>query len=222
MTGVTGSRGLPPTEADPTAVRTNAAVRTDSGDPDAAGPATADPATVRADAVGPDAVRPADARAEPVRPAADAGPAVARRTALAVAGGAGLAAALTGCAGAADGGGPGGSGGSGGSGGADEGEGRGGGAPGREIAKVTEIPERGGKVVDGLVITQPTAGEYRAFSATCPHRGCSVRSVRDNMINCPCHDSDFDASDGSVLGGPASAPLRPTPITVEGDAIVLA
>ncbi|MEV5441043.1 Rieske (2Fe-2S) protein [Streptomyces sp. NPDC052644] len=159
--------------------------------------------------------------------------AVARRTVVAAAGGAGLAAVLTACGGpdgaappAAGGAGEGagsgyGTGGANGTGGA---AGSGGAAGGRVLARKSEIPEGGGKVFadQGVVVTQPAAGQFKAFSAMCTHQGCAVKDVADGVINCPCHGSTFDAADGSVKAGPATAPLAPASITVEGDAIKLA
>ncbi|MEU6948510.1 Rieske (2Fe-2S) protein [Streptomyces sp. NPDC046316] len=136
---------------------------------------------------------------------------VARRTVVSAAGGMGLVAALTAC-GASDGG----------SSGGGSGE-----APkeaGAPLAKTADIPVGGGKVIDGqgVVITQPKAGEFKAFSSKCTHQGCAVSGVADGVITCPCHQSLFDASDGSVKGGPATAALPPTPIKVNGDSITLA
>ncbi len=141
---------------------------------------------------------------------------VARRTVVAAAGGAGLAVALTACGGSDDGGQsvsekP-----------ADPGAGSGGAAGGKEIAKVADIPEGGGKVVGDVVITQPRAGEFKAFSSKCTHQGCAVKDVAEGVINCPCHNSKFDATDGSVKGGPATTPLPPANITVDGNSIRLA
>ncbi|WP_077800948.1 Rieske (2Fe-2S) protein [Streptomyces sp. JHA26] len=141
----------------------------------------------------------------------------ARRTVVA----AGLAAALTACSdsgsdtsdAAADSG-------SGGGGTGDTG-GTGGGAV---LATTADIPEGGGKVFADrkVVVTQPTAGEFKAFSAVCTHQGCAVKSVADGVIHCPCHNSAFSAADGSVRGGPAPEPLPAVPITVSGDSIRLA
>ncbi|RFU83788.1 Rieske (2Fe-2S) protein [Streptomyces triticagri] len=75
---------------------------------------------------------------------------------------------------------------------------------------------------EGVVVTQPTAGQFRAFSAKCTHQGCAVQDVSSGTINCPCHNSKFDASDGSVQGGPASRPLPAAKISVSGEAIRLA
>ncbi|MFI8520085.1 Rieske (2Fe-2S) protein [Streptomyces sp. NPDC085481] len=157
---------------------------------------------------------------------------VGRRTVVSAAGGAGLVAALAACGGGgADGGGTGGgtggkegtdgSGGGDGSGGTDASGGTEQSAP---LARTGDIPVGGGKVIEGkgLVITQPKKGEFKAFSSRCTHQGCAVSGVSDGVIVCPCHQSRFDASDGSVKKGPATAPLEPAPIEVTGDAIRLA
>ena len=73
-----------------------------------------------------------------------------------------------------------------------------------------------------VVVTQPTAGEYKAFSATCTHQGCKVKSVADGVIVCPCHGSRFAIADGSVTAGPATSPLPAKSVSVEGGSIVLA
>ncbi|MFE5907900.1 Rieske (2Fe-2S) protein [Streptomyces wedmorensis] len=127
---------------------------------------------------------------------------VARRTVVAAAGSAGLAAALAACGGGAD----------------DKNT-----APegGGTLARTGDIPVGGGKVLadKGVVITQPKAGEFKAFSSKCTHAGCAVGSVQDGVIVCPCHQSKFDASDGSVKSGPATSSLPPTPIQVVGEEI---
>ncbi|MFG3346493.1 Rieske (2Fe-2S) protein [Streptomyces sp. NPDC048018] len=139
---------------------------------------------------------------------------VARRTVVAAAGGAGLTAALAACGGS-DGGDKNVTDGTQGAGGTS-----GDNAP---LAMTGDIPVGGGKVLadKGVVITQPKAGEFKAFSSRCTHQGCSVGSVADGVIVCPCHQSHFDASDGSVKQGPATQPLEPTPIEVTGKAIRL-
>ncbi|MEF9902500.1 Rieske (2Fe-2S) protein [Streptomyces sp. P9-A2] len=154
----------------------------------------------------------------------------ARRTVVAAAGAAGLAVALTACGGtdessgssadsAATGGGTDNNEASGNGSGGDSG------APaGASLASTADIPEGGGKVFadSKVVVTQPSAGEFKAFSATCTHQGCAVKSVADGVINCPCHNSNFSIADGSVQSGPATKPLPAMEITVSGGSITLA
>jgi len=92
------------------------------------------------------------------------------------------------------------------------------------LAKKSEIPVGGGKIFDAekVVITQPTAGNFKAFSSTCTHQGCAVTTVSGGTINCPCHQSKFAVADGSVKGGPATKGLPAKQIKVEGDSISLA
>jgi Rieske Fe-S protein len=73
-----------------------------------------------------------------------------------------------------------------------------------------------------VVVTRPSGSDYKAFSAVCTHKGCSVSEVKGGTINCPCHDSKFDISDGSVKGGPATKPLPPAKVSVKGGKIHLA
>ncbi|WP_326648466.1 MULTISPECIES: Rieske (2Fe-2S) protein [unclassified Streptomyces] len=139
---------------------------------------------------------------------------VARRTVVAAVGGAGLAVALTACGGSDDGGQTVGAQPAGGDAGGD--------AVGKVLAKTTDIPEGGGKVIGNVVVTQPKPGEFKAFSSKCTHQGCAVKDVSNGVIHCPCHGSQFDASDGSVKTGPATTALPTASITVDGGSIKLA
>ncbi|MFH8476791.1 Rieske (2Fe-2S) protein [Streptomyces sp. NPDC018000] len=91
------------------------------------------------------------------------------------------------------------------------------------LAKTADIPVGGGMIFAdlGVVVTQPKAGEFKAFSSKCTHQGCAVSSVSEGTINCHCHRSKFDVATGSVMAGPATKPLPARPITVEGDSITL-
>ncbi|MGN6252727.1 MAG: Rieske (2Fe-2S) protein [Marmoricola sp.] len=92
------------------------------------------------------------------------------------------------------------------------------------LGPASEVPVGGGHVFADkqVVVTQPKAGEYKAFSAVCTHAGCLVRSVADGQIRCPCHGSRFSITDGSVVGGPAPAPLPAVDVEVANGTISLA
>lgn len=89
--------------------------------------------------------------------------------------------------------------------------------------KKADIPVGGGKVFEDqkVVVTQPTAGQFKAFTAVCTHQGCTVSNVSDNVIHCPCHGSAFSAVDGSVKNGPAPTPLAAKTVSVSGDTLTV-
>jgi Rieske Fe-S protein len=86
------------------------------------------------------------------------------------------------------------------------------------LTKTADVPVGSGVIVGDVVITQPTAGVFEAFSTVCTHAGCNVSEVTD-LISCPCHGSKFKL-DGTVSNGPAKAPLESKAIKVQGDSIV--
>ncbi|MEV6039896.1 Rieske (2Fe-2S) protein [Nonomuraea sp. NPDC052116] len=91
------------------------------------------------------------------------------------------------------------------------------------LATTKSIPVGGGKIVQGkYVITQPTKGVYKCFSAKCTHQGCTVASVSRGTINCPCHGSKFKISTGERVDGPARKPLPGKKIKVSKGKIRLA
>jgi nitrite reductase/ring-hydroxylating ferredoxin subunit len=94
----------------------------------------------------------------------------------------------------------------------------------QSLATTADIPVGGGKVLaaEGVVITQPTAGQFKGFSPICTHQNCPVTNVDGGTINCTCHGSKFSIEDGSVKAGPATKPLPPKNIKVTGDQISLA
>lgn len=94
---------------------------------------------------------------------------------------------------------------------------------GNALTPTSKIPVGGGQVFTGpqVVVTQPTAGEFKAFSAVCTHMGCLVNQVSDGTIDCPCHGSQYSISTGDVVAGPAPRPLSAKQIKVSGDSIFL-
>jgi Rieske Fe-S protein len=95
---------------------------------------------------------------------------------------------------------------------------------GQALATTADVPVGGCFVVSGakVVVTQPTEGDFKAFTAVCTHQGCLVESSPEGEIPCPCHSSRFSLDDGSPVSGPATASLAPVEITVDGDSITRA
>jgi Rieske Fe-S protein len=92
------------------------------------------------------------------------------------------------------------------------------------LVATSEVPVGGGVILadEDVVVTQPAEGEFRGFSATCTHQGCTLADVADGVIQCECHGSRFSIEDGAVENGPATQPLPEVAINVESDQIVRA
>jgi Rieske Fe-S protein len=95
--------------------------------------------------------------------------------------------------------------------------GSGSGGSGATVA-ASDVPVAGGTILkaEQVVVTQPSKGDFKAFTAVCTHQGCLVGEVTGKKIVCPCHGSEYSITDGSVLRGPASAPLAEKQVTVKG------
>jgi Rieske Fe-S protein len=67
------------------------------------------------------------------------------------------------------------------------------------------------------LLLQPSPKRFVAFQAVCTHAGCTVAPAPDGRtFRCPCHGAVYDAATGSVLAGPAPAPLPSVPVHVVG------
>ncbi|GAB4085973.1 hypothetical protein GCM10028784_26030 [Myceligenerans cantabricum] len=95
------------------------------------------------------------------------------------------------------------------------------------VAGTGEVEVGGGLILadQRIVITQPTEGDFRGFSAICTHQGCTVSAVRDGTIDCACHGSRFSIEDGSVVQAASGLtpesqdPLPGVAVSVDGDQI---
>ncbi|WP_037066737.1 Rieske (2Fe-2S) protein [Pseudonocardia acaciae] len=94
---------------------------------------------------------------------------------------------------------------------------------GATLGPASSVPVGGGKVFadQKVVVTQPAAGQFKAFSAVCTHQGCTVNAVAGGTINCPCHGSKYKIADGSVANGPAKRPLDAKKVSADGGTLRL-
>jgi len=97
-------------------------------------------------------------------------------------------------------------------------------APGTPLVAVADVPVGGGVILADhqMVVTQPTAGEFKGFSFVCTHQGCPVTQVQDGLILCPCHGSRFSIATGAPQpGSPATKPLAGRSVARQGDEVVV-
>ncbi len=66
----------------------------------------------------------------------------------------------------------------------------------------------------GLSLLLNSAGQWRAFSATCTHAPCTVQ-YNGTAIACPCHGGTYNPDTGAVTGGPPPAPLPELGVLVQ-------
>src|SRR4051812_26562337 len=80
----------------------------------------------------------------------------------------------------------------------------------------SSIPVGGGAFFPDrqLVVTQPTAGTFKAFDTTCPHQQNPVSVIQGGVIVCTFHGSTFDLATGAHVAGPAPTGLTPKTVTV--------
>lgn len=93
---------------------------------------------------------------------------------------------------------------------------------GSALTAVGDVPIGGGVILGEteIVVTQPTKGDFRGFSAICTHQGCIVREVAET-INCFCHGAKYSLESGEPVSGPANVALASRELRIEGDDILL-
>jgi cytochrome b6-f complex iron-sulfur subunit len=98
------------------------------------------------------------------------------------------------------------------------------------FADFPELATVGGSVVgkpagalQPIVVMALPGVAYAATEALCTHLGCRVRFNGNPLalqIECPCHGSRF-STDGSVLIGPATRPLRALSAAADADGVTV-
>jgi len=96
-------------------------------------------------------------------------------------------------------------------------------APKGPSVATSKVPVGSGVILDDAdyVVTQPSKGNFKAFSKICTHMKCPVTEVDGRNIVCRCHGSQYSIKDGSVTNPPANDPLAESKVEVfEGKAYV--
>lgn len=86
------------------------------------------------------------------------------------------------------------------------------------LTPAADVPVGQARIIEGTLVTQPSAGVFKGFVARCTHAGCALK-IEDGAIECPCHGSKFNL-DGSVAHGPATEALAVRAISLRGSEIV--
>lgn len=99
--------------------------------------------------------------------------------------------------------------------------------PGTPLAKLTDVPVGGGKLVDlpngsTVLLLRPSADVVHAVDPTCPHQGAQLGTPVNGLIVCPLHGSEFDGATGALKQGPATHGLNPIPVKIQNDQILTA
>lgn len=94
------------------------------------------------------------------------------------------------------------------------------------LISAASVPLGGGVRVESkngpLIVVQPQAGEYFAYSAICTHAGCEVSKFTKDALICTCHNSEFSTTGGRVISGPARTALAEFKLTLKSGELFLA
>lgn len=103
----------------------------------------------------------------------------------------------------------------------------GGPTPGQNITLDLTLPaysslnNTGSSMIIQSILIANTGNGFIALSSICTHQGCTVGyNATANKIQCPCHGSEYSIT-GSVLVGPAPAPLQSYTITKSGNILTI-
>ncbi len=87
---------------------------------------------------------------------------------------------------------------------------------GTRLVALADVPVGSGRIISDppVVVVRTSQTKVVGFSAICTHQGCTVTSISNGTINCPCHGSRFDLRTGHVASPPATRALPAVPLQV--------
>lgn len=98
-----------------------------------------------------------------------------------------------------------------------------GGTP-QQVGKLSELPVGGTAAATAgdveVMLFRPDETTILAYTDICTHAGCKV-APNGADFKCPCHSSIFKGSDGTVVSGPAKAPLPRYAAAIDGEWITV-
>jgi Rieske Fe-S protein len=94
-----------------------------------------------------------------------------------------------------------------------------------KAGKVSAMEKETGTIVrfgnKPVILVRTSAGEFRAFTATCTHLDCTVQFRKDmGLIWCACHNGKYDLN-GRNFAGPPPRPLDEYRVIVQGEDIFI-
>lgn len=95
-----------------------------------------------------------------------------------------------------------------------------------KVAQASDIPMGGMRMVtfgvEEVVITN-VEGKFYAIGNRCTHVGGPLAEgkLSGKVVTCPWHGSQFDVTNGQVVGPPARLPEPVYEVTVQGDDIMI-
>lgn len=90
-----------------------------------------------------------------------------------------------------------------------------------QLSKNNQLLNKNSAVGAVLVVRTNPTSNLSAVNPTCTHAGCTVTwAAKSQKFVCPCHESEF-GTDGKVLKGPASEPLKTYKAKIEGNSVLV-
>ncbi|HEV8289979.1 MAG TPA: Rieske 2Fe-2S domain-containing protein [Candidatus Norongarragalinales archaeon] len=73
------------------------------------------------------------------------------------------------------------------------------------------------------IVLANVGGKIYALGDTCTHLSCSLSegSLEGKVLRCHCHGSQFDATSGAVIRGPAKQPETSFDVKIEGGNVLV-